>query len=67
MIRAKFPTAFEVEKVYACLTRTPRHAAEIARDARMSFRKSCYALQALRFQRRAVSTCSGWMIRRHIS
>ncbi len=64
MIYAKFPTAAEVERIHACLTRTPRPAAEIARMAKVSFRKTSIALQALRFQRRAVSTLSGWMVRR---
>lgn len=67
MIHAKYPTASEVERIHFCLTRTPRPAAEIARAARVSFRKTCIALQALRFQRRAVLTCSGWMARRRMA
>lgn len=67
MIHAKFPNASEVERIFSCLTRTPRPAVEIARMARLSLKKSRYALQALRFQRRAVSTCSGWMARRRMA
>lgn len=67
MIHAKFPTAVEVERIFSCLTRTPRPAAEIARMAKVSFRKTSIALQALRFQRRAVSTLSGWMARRRMA
>lgn len=64
MILAKFPTASETERIYICLTRTPRAAVEIARIARLSVRKTDSALQSLHFQRRAVLTCSGWIARR---
>lgn len=64
MICAKFPTASEVERVFCCLTLTPRPVMEIARMSRLSVKKSSVALRSLRYQRRAVLTCSGWMARR---
>lgn len=67
MIHARFPTASEVERVFCCLTRTPRPDIEIARMARLSLRKSRHALRSLRYQRRAVLTCSGWIARRRMA
>lgn len=67
MTRARFPNASEVERIFNCLTRTPRLDIEIARMARLSVRKSRIALRSLRFQRRAVRTSSGWIARRRMA
>lgn len=67
MTRARFPNASEVERIFTCLTRTPRPDVEIARMARLSVRKSRIALRSLRFQRRAVRTSSGWIARRRMA
>ena len=67
MVHARFPTASETERIYTCLTRTPRPTAEVARMARLPFEKVKCALRSLHYQRRAVLTSSGWIARRRMA
>ncbi len=61
----RYPTVAEVERIAECLGRTPRLPSELAREARMPFRRATAALKALRYQNRAVRfQGQGWAVRR---